>query len=528
MDTFRNRLTAALIVLLTLSAMAFALTLARTEELRSAVRAQAADQAQIEGYLELHSYVGDLYSQYDRILDSADAATAVDFAAYRRQVEDLLLSLRAEIERETIEQNEAESPDQAVGSPASEGDRLLSLAGEIQSMLAGMEIGAALLRAGRTEEGRKVLEEALDESVDQKLDAIVFEAVAADRAEALASKEAILTRLDAVAYRSSAAFAAFALLLVATGAAILVPFVRSMAFLQAQTDKLALGGSVDPSPNRECREFAAVHDGLRRAAETQAQLRDERDVREDEFARRTDAMRRDDQVRRDFLADASHELRTPLTVLRGVAEVALRTQSNDPEELRTTLTRIVDEARHVTRIVDDLFFIARSRAGTLDLRTDIVDLTALSAVAAKKAEALAERARGRVTWHGPPATVEVEGDADRLRQLYTILVDNALKYGGRRSTVEVSHVLHGETVVIDIRDHGPGVPEEDLPHVFERLYRGAAPKDSDGSGLGLPLAKSIVEGHGGSISLENAKGGGALARVSLPIFDADALEVNEA
>ncbi len=525
MNKFRNRIVNTLIGLLALCSATVVIAIVRADESRSAVRIQAADLAQIQGYFELHSNLRDFYAEYGRIIEDPDSASRLDFDAYRRRIDELLLAVHSEIERESIELGEFEQVDRPYANDeTSERARLLILASEIQSMIAGSEIAAALFRTGRQTEGVKVLEEVLDESVERKLDALIDEAVATNKAQARAIEEAVLERFDFVVSRSSMAFVVIAVVLTTTTLAILVPFVRSMAFLQSQADKLALGGDLDPPPDRACKEFTAVHEALTRAAATHARLREERDDCESEFEKRANAMREVDQVRRDFLADVSHELRTPLTVLRGVAEVALRTQSNDPKELKSTIVRIVDESRHAGRIVDDLFFIARSRVGALDLRTDIVDLATVSEAAAREAESLAARAEGHVVWHGLAESVEVEGDADRLRQLFTILVDNALKHGGRCPRIEVNHTPAGEAVVIDVRDHGPGVSEDDLPHIFERLYRGAATMESDGSGLGLPLAKSIVEGHGGSISLSNAPGGGAIARVSLPIFDATTLE----
>ena len=526
MNTFRRRLTIALAGFLIFSALVVVLSITRAMELRSAVRVQATAHAQIQTYFELHTKLREFYSEYGRVVEDAEAASTMDFGAYRRQIDELLLSIQAQIERGNIELGGFDQTDRPDGdSVTSERAGLLSLSSEIQSMLAGSEIAAALFRAGRPAEGLEVLKEAVDdESVGHKLGAIIDAAVDADKAQAQEIERALLARFEDVLDRTVVFAGVFVVFVLAVTLWVSGPFTRSMAFLQSQADKLALGGDVDPAKPGQCREFAAVHEGLKRTAVAHARLRDQWEQCEAELSKRTDTMRQVDQVRRDFLADVSHELRTPLTVIRGVAEVALRTQSSDPEELKTTMTRIVDESRHVTRIVDDLFLIARLRAGALDLRTDIVDLAAVSKAAAEEAEAIAERAGGRLQWRQLSSPVEVEGDASRLRQLFTILVDNAFKYGGRKPTVEVDHALNGSSVIIDIRDHGPGIKEEDLSHVFERLYRGSTPADADGSGLGLPLAQSIVEGHGGEISLENAEGGGALARVSLPLYDMNTVE----
>ena len=534
MRTLGNRLLIGLAGFLALGSAAGGLVIGGIEYLRSELRLVTSEYEQIQGYFRLHAHLTELYAEYGAVLADPDTAATLDVGALRQAINEQMLSLRADIERQTIEVTDGRynpfAPDEANGTAAQ--TQLVSVANEIQAMLVEAETAEAHFRAGRTAEGLALLTDAFKRNPDEKLDPIIAEATRVKAEELRVGTQTAIGTVNAVRTGGIVFLVILAALMTATVLAVFLPFRRSTAFLQGQTDKLALGGSIAPASHVEGREFAALHDGLVRASATQAKLRDERDACEVRLGERTetlrqeqDALRRIDQIRRDFLADVSHELRTPLTVLRGVAEVALHTQSNDANELKRTLSRIIDETARVARIVDDLFFIARSQAGVLDLRTDIVDLAAVSQAAAQEAQAIARRARGRITWHGPAEAVEVEGDEDRLRQLFTILVDNAFKYGGRAPSVEVDHKVAGETITIDIRDHGPGVPEADLPHVFERLYRGATASAAPaGSGLGLPLAKSIVDGHGGAISLSNAEDGGAIARVVLPIFDADALE----
>ena len=537
MKTLGDRLLIGFVGFLILGSAAGGLAVAGIEYLRSELRVVSSENEQIRGYFRLHTYLTELYAEYGRVLADPDTASTLDVGELRRAINEQLLALRADIERENIEATDGRynpfAP--AEEEEASARRQLVSVANDIQALLVEAETAEAHFRAGRTSEGLALLTEAFKRDPEEKLDPIIAEATRAKEMQLGERSERAIATVNSVRLGGILFVIAFVSLMAAAVFAIVLPFRRSMAFLQGQTEKLTLGGRVEPASNVEGREFANLHDGLVRAADAQAQLRDERDALEVRLGERTealreeqDALRRIDQIRREFLADVSHELRTPLTVLRGVADVALHTRSNDPEELKRAMTRIIEEAERVTRIVDDLFFIARSQAGVLDLRIDIVDLSTVSRAAAQEAQALAKRARGRVTWRGPSETVEVEGDEGRLRQLFTILVDNAFKYGGRAPAVEVDHKVTDETIIFDIRDHGPGVPEADLPHVFERLYRGATSAAAPtGSGLGLPLAKSIVDGHGGAISLTNAEDGGAIARVALPIFDADALEAAE-
>lgn len=534
MKTIRSRLVVALAGILIAGLATATIVIGGIERLRSELRLAQSEHSQMRSYFELHTSLRELHTEHRRILEDGGTASTLDVPALRQGIDELLLSLRAEIEREDIETGGLyRLPGLDGGEQASERERLLSLTREIQATLAMTEAADAHLRAGRTTEALEVLNEAFAIGLEERLDSIIAQAIDAEEEEMRVIAATALSYVNLVERSAIVFLVVLPTILAATVAAVALPCVRAIAFLQVQADKLALGGRVDLASSAGLRDVAAVQDGIVRAASAQARLRDELGACQARFSEHTEALREEqnalrrvDQVRRDFLADISHELRTPLTLLRGVAEVALRTNTNAPNEIKAALARMVDETARVTRIVDDLFFIARSQAGALDLRTDIVDLAALSKAAAREADALAVRARGRITWRDASAPVEVEGDEGRLRQLYTILVDNAFKYGGRKPVVEVEHTVSGETIIIDIRDHGPGVPEEDLPYVFDRLFRGARSTAAEpgGSGLGLPLARSIVEGHRGEITLSNAEGGGALARVSLPIFDADALE----
>ena len=525
MRTIVGRVWAFLLAVFLVAVMASGGLLYALGQIRAEVRLEQAEHAQVESYLSLSAQLRGLYAEYLRVLDDAERGP-VDFRALRSGIDSVLFSLRGEIEREGLAVEALAG--QWVGEP--ERDQLVTLASEIEAILSAVEAADALFNDDRDAEAAALLTEALNEGLVLHLDPLIQAAVENDRAEARETAEeiqAMVARLETL----TVLFVVAILALVVAGTLLIgLALGRAIPTLRAQMDGVALGGGPDGSVSATPRDFAGLHRSLDRiSAAQQGLLARNRDL-EQAIEQRTEAMRGEhqdlrtqDQVRRDFLADISHELRTPLTVLRGVAEVALRTKRSDPDQLRTAMARIVDEANHVGRIVNDLFFIARSQAGALDLRTDIVDLSDVAVGARDEAQSLASQGGGRVDWQGPDGAVEVEGDSGRLRQLLLILVDNALKHGGRPPKVRVRFEIEEQAARIQVLDNGAGLSEDDLPHVFERLYRGGATPDSEpgGSGLGLAVAKSIVDGHGGSISIANASGGGANAIVRLPRFHAD-------
>lgn len=219
------------------------------------------------------------------------------------------------------------------------------------------------------------------------------------------------------------------------------------------------------------------------------------------------------QRQREFAADASHELRTPLTIIRSGVEHLRRHPERPLADAAATLDDIDAEAAHLTHLVDDLLLLARADSGALDLVTQPVDLGDIAADAAGALGAPA--AAGGVTIRIDPEPAPAIGDPVRLRQLVTILVDNAVKHGGSGSTVEVT-VRRGERAVqLTVRDHGPGIRTEDLPRVFDRFWR-ARGEASEGTGLGLAIAAAIVARHGGRIAAANAPDGGAILTAELP------------
>ena len=227
------------------------------------------------------------------------------------------------------------------------------------------------------------------------------------------------------------------------------------------------------------------------------------------------------RAKTDFIADASHELRTPLTVLRGNAEVGLAMDSDC--EHAEILREIVDESARMSRLVDDLLFLARSDAATVPLEVRDVDAGALLGAVAGRAEVLA-RERGATLSAEIDCDGEVRVDDRRVEQAVLILVDNAAKYGPAEGVIELAAWNANGSLAVEVRDRGPGIPDEQRARVFERfvrLHRGPRGDASGGVGLGLSIAAAIVEGHGGAISAHPRDAGGTVMRIELPVARRD-------
>ncbi len=224
------------------------------------------------------------------------------------------------------------------------------------------------------------------------------------------------------------------------------------------------------------------------------------------------------EQQRAFMADASHELRTPLSLIRASAEILQRHPEEPISAHRQEVEDIIRESERLARIVSQLLTLARADAGRLPLHREEVDLAQMARDAVRQlSPRLQEKGlEGEVVASGP---VPLWGDAARLRELLFILLDNAIKFTPAGGRVEVRVAADGDRARLEVADTGVGIEPQDLPRIFDRFYRAdrARRRDEDGgAGLGLAIAKAIVEAHGGRIWAESEPGRGATFVTVLP------------
>ncbi|WP_413935541.1 PAS domain S-box protein [Nitrospira sp. BLG_1] len=226
-----------------------------------------------------------------------------------------------------------------------------------------------------------------------------------------------------------------------------------------------------------------------------------------------------DQLRSQFFADISHELRTPLTVIRGEAEVTLRGKEKPISEYRATLERIVQLSSQMNKLVGDILFLARSESGTLQMDLKPTLLGPMLEEVRRETAILARSQNIAVTLQGVSREATVQGDPERLMQLFMILTDNAVKYGRKDGSIVIRQNTSEHEVQVMVSDNGLGIPEADLPHVVKRAYRvwRGRPSAVGGAGLGLPIAKWIAEAHHGDISITSTLHQGTTVTVRLPL-----------
>jgi len=231
---------------------------------------------------------------------------------------------------------------------------------------------------------------------------------------------------------------------------------------------------------------------------------------------------------RRFVADASHELRTPLVTIRGFSELYRHGALPNPDAVGTAMGRIESEAKRMGELVEDLLMLARiDEQRPLQLKP--VDLLIIGHDAVLDARASARDRKFSVVGldDGPGAPAPTVGDEAKLRQVVTNLMGNALRYTPDGTPVEIMVGTRNEggrkSSVIKIRDHGPGISEEEAPRIFERFYRADSSRDRNtgGSGLGLAIVSAIVASHDGTVRLEQTPGGGATMAIELPFQEPD-------
>lgn len=253
------------------------------------------------------------------------------------------------------------------------------------------------------------------------------------------------------------------------------------------------------------------------AAKSRKQLELEVKQRTSELTEANLQLTKIDSRRRQFIADVSHELRTPLTIIRGEAQVTLRMHSVSEDDYNQTLSSILEQAVNLSRLVDDLLLLTRAEMNQLNLEVAPVQIMPLLLSEVAKWKKL--EVNRAITLIAAPDLNDVIAtiDKQRLQQVLSILIDNAIKYSKANQAVEVLLTKSDSLLTIAIKDNGEGISAAEVDNIFERFVRFS--KHNEGLGLGLPIAKVIVEAHGGSIVVESSQGQGSIFSIILSIED---------
>ena len=236
-------------------------------------------------------------------------------------------------------------------------------------------------------------------------------------------------------------------------------------------------------------------------------------------------LRKLERVRRDFVANVSHEFRTPLTAIQGFSETLLGGAMNDPQNRDRFLGIILEHARRLARLTDDLLMLSKMDADRLELELRRLPVEQLVAGCVETAQPRAVEKDLRLSVNLGKKLPDIAGDRRRLTEVLQNLLDNAIQYTPAGGQIMVSAERHDGDVVFTVSDTGIGIPQADQPRIFERFYRVdvARSREVGGTGLGLSIAKHLMEAHGGRLWVESEVGQGSQFHFSVPIFDSERL-----
>ncbi|WP_089608776.1 sensor histidine kinase [Dehalobacterium formicoaceticum] len=225
-----------------------------------------------------------------------------------------------------------------------------------------------------------------------------------------------------------------------------------------------------------------------------------------------------EQLRRDFVANVSHEFRTPLTVIRGSLEALVDGTIIEDQEKKRYLSRMLAETRGLERLVGDLLDLSRLQSGKITMNIEEIHLPTLLSDVLKSLQTLADKKEIQMRYDGEKNLPTIPGDYDRLRQMLVIFLDNAIKYSPPHTLVSVeTKDLQDQTLTINIHDQGPGIAPEQLPHIWDRFYKGEKSRQGGGTGLGLAIAKHLIDLHHGSVTVASVLDQGTMIEIKLPL-----------
>ena len=223
-----------------------------------------------------------------------------------------------------------------------------------------------------------------------------------------------------------------------------------------------------------------------------------------------------EKMKTEFISSVSHELRTPLTAINGWGETILEDPTGDPEQIRRGIRIILNESRRLSTMVEELLEFSKMEDGHFTLRIEPVDLQAEFEDAIFTYRELFRQEGLELEYEvGDEELPPIQGDPERLKQVFCNVLDNAAKHGGSGKRIATSICREGDSEVIRVRDFGPGIPEAELPFVKQKFYKGSS--KARGSGIGLAVCDEIIRLHNGDFAIANAEGGGTVVTIRLPI-----------
>lgn len=409
-------------------------------------------------------------------------------------------------------------------------ERLDEIEDIVEKIIAG---GAAIRDAVRNSDGPRVQSELTNlrsQAIAGKFNRLIDEAIVEERA-VVESTRAAATRLSAFI---NSALPAAILLTLAVGLIAMVTISRSLtrsfSDLRIAADAYTSGNLEHRSEALRDPEFAQLGDAFNRMAEELGARRQEAEhsqvflegqvqQRTQELAKTLEKLETVDATRRRFLAEISHELRTPLTLIQGEAEMVLRGQDKEVSSYKEALVRVREQTVHTAHLVKDLLLVARAEEGNLRIEKSNLDVAELLNEVCIDFRSAASKRNLEIICAPTCGNHCVDADRNRLRQVFAILLDNAIRYSDERENVLIETFIDEGVLGVTIANRGVGLSEAEASQVFDRFYRSdRAAHRSDGSGLGLPVAKAIVEAHAGQIRLQT-RDDRVVAEVRLPMLE---------
>ncbi|MDO4174014.1 MAG: HAMP domain-containing sensor histidine kinase [Eubacteriales bacterium] len=232
---------------------------------------------------------------------------------------------------------------------------------------------------------------------------------------------------------------------------------------------------------------------------------------------------RAERMKNDFISSVSHELRTPLTAIGGWSDTLIAGGASDPEEVIMGLGIIQKESRRLTQMVEELLDFTRLESGRMKLNVELFDVGAELYEAVFMYETMLEKEQIQLVYDIPDQMCPVNGDRHRLKQVFLNVIDNAVKYGKSGGKIEILLSRDRYTVIIEVRDWGVGIKEDELPFVKEKFYKGSSKQR--GSGIGLAVTDEIVRMHGGTLNIASKYGEGTQVTITLPMANTDTSRV---